>query len=288
MIASDSSSRPRTGKSDYTAHLGANSGGANGVYWVELLGPIEGGGVRIRNLAARGKQAVRAIEQLIEPELLFPLLRWSDVRRFSATPGGHILLSQDPATRAGIEEIAMRGQYPRTLAYLKRFRELLEGRAAYRRYQQAGPFYSMYNVGPYTVAPVKVVWRRMDRQINAAVVEEIADPLLGRRPAVPQETCVLVACDSTDEAHYVCAMLNSAVVNELVSSHSVCGGKGFGTPGMLDFVPLRQFQADDPRHTELAALSRQAHAMLLPLFQRVRGRGCRNGGRNAGRYPASH
>ena len=28
----------------------------------------------------------------------------------------------------------------------------------------------MYDVGPYTVAPIKVVWRRMDRRINAAVV----------------------------------------------------------------------------------------------------------------------
>jgi hypothetical protein len=123
----------------------------------------------------------------------------------------------------------------------------------------------MYNVGPYTVAPVKVVWRRMDRRINAAVVGEIEDPWLGRRPAIPQETCVLVACDSTDEAHYVCAMLNSAVVNELVSSHSVCGGKGFGTPGMLDFIPLRQFLPDNTQHAELAALSRQAHAVVLPF-----------------------
>ena len=48
----------------------------------------------------------------------------------------------------------------------------------------------------------KVVWRRMDRRINAAVVEAIDDPLLGRRPVVPQETCVLAACESADEAHY--------------------------------------------------------------------------------------
>ncbi len=140
----------------------------------------------------------------------------------------------------------MRQRYPRTWAYLERFRGLLASRAAYRRYQQRGPFYSMYNVGPYTMAPVKVVWRRMDRRINAAVVEEHDDPLLGRRPMIPQETCVLVACDSADEAHYVCAVLNSAVVNELVRACSVRGGKGFGTPGMLEFIPLGRFQATTP------------------------------------------
>ena len=249
----------RSGGADYAAHLGANTGGANGVYWVEILGAAEGG-VRIRNIAARGKHRIDAAERLLEPDLLYPLLRWSDVRRYGAAARSHIVLAQDPATRTGIREEVMRRQYPRTWEYLEGFHDLLASRAAYRRYQERGPFYSMYNVGPYTMAPVKVVWRRMDRRLNAAVVEEDDDPLLGRRPVIPQETCVLVACDSADEAHYLCAVLNSAVVNELVRASSVRGGKGFGTPGMLEFVPLGRFQPDNRRHGELAALSRTAHA----------------------------
>jgi hypothetical protein len=249
----------KSGAAEYVAHLGANSGGANGVYWVEILAVTERG-LLIRNVAARGKRRVEAVEHTIEPDLLYPLLRWGDVRRWAAVPRGHLLLAQDPAARTGIGEKVMRERYPHTWAYLERFRELLVARAAYRRYQQRGPFYSMYNVGPYTMAPVKVVWRRMDRRINAAVVEVHDDPLLGRRPVIPQETCVLVACDSADEAHYVCAVLNSAVVNQLVQASSVRGGKGFGTPGMLEFVPLRRFRSDNERHRELAELSRQAHA----------------------------
>ncbi len=327
---------------DYVAHLGANSGGANGVYWVEVL-EESGSGVLIRNLAARGKHPIEIVEHVIEPDLLYPLLRWGDVGRYSATPAAHLLLTQDPATRSGIDESVMRTKYPRTLAYLERFHELLARRAAYRRYQQGGPFYAMYNVGPYTVAPIKVVWRRMDRRINAVVVESCGVALKGHsspspgqrpgesgavdvtlssaqraksspngwpvgpldehdaprfpgrcpglgerlglrptellptgspprhfqagkmpapqvRPAIPQETCVLVACDSSEEAHYLCAMLNSAAVNELVAAHSVRGGKGFGTPGMFDFLPLRRYRPDDPRHVELAGLSRRAHA----------------------------
>ena len=99
------------------------------------------------------------------------------------------------------------------------------------------------------------------------MVPEIDDAWLGRRPVIPQETCVLVACDSADEANYVCAVLNSAIVGELVSSHSVRGGKGFGTPSMLDFIPLQRFQGDDPRHAELAALGREAHACPLVVSE---------------------
>ena len=153
----------------------------------------------------------------------------------------------------------MRGQYPKTYAYLERFSPLLSRRAAYRRYQERAAFYSMYNVGPYTVAPLKVVWRRMDRRVSAAVVEPLDDPVLGVRAVVPQETCVLVAAESLDEAHYLCAVMNSAVVGFLVTSHSVRGGKGFGSPGMLDFIRLRQFEPDNSLHQELAASSRQAH-----------------------------
>jgi len=246
------------GPSDYHAHLGANSGGANGVYWVTVLGGVSGG-VLVRNIIGRAKRSVDLVEHVVEPELLYPLLRWADVARYAARPSAHLLLVQDIATRRGIEEAAMRARYPKTYAYLKRFAPTLTRRAAYKRYQGGTAFYSMYNVGKYTVAPVKVVWRRMDRRINAAVLEELDDPLLGVRAVIPQETCVLVAAESRDEAHYLCAVLNGSVVSFLVASHSVRGGKGFGTPSMLDFVPLRRFEPNNPLHAELSASSRRAH-----------------------------
>ena len=117
----------------------------------------------------------------------------------------------------------------------------------------------MYDIGTYTVAPIKVVWRRMDRQITAAVVGELDDLYLGKRPVIPQETCVLIEAQSTNEAHYLCALLNSAVSNFIVKFHSVRGGKGFGTPSMLDYLRLRRFTASNPEHEELANLSRKAH-----------------------------
>ena len=247
------------GPSDYTAHLGANSGGANGVYWVTAIRRADGG-VLVRNAGEKGNRQVAAAEHVIEPQLLYPLLRWGDVARYRAVPSAAILLAQDVTTRSGIEQAVIEREYPRAYAYLQGFERLLSQRAAYRRYQGGKPFYSMYNVGPYTVAPIKVVWRRMDRRIRAAVVEEADDPLLGRRPVVPQETCVLIAIDAADAAHYVCAVLNSAIAGFLVAAHSVAGGKGFGTPGVLDFIRLRRFDPEDARHAELAALSRAAHA----------------------------
>lgn len=247
------------GASDYEAHLGVNTGGANGVYWLDVLGR-DGAGLRVRNCPERGRARLPQVEAVIEPGLVYPLVRWSDVRRWAAGPSGWIILAQDLTTRRGIDLATIKTQYPGTLRYLAQFEELLRARAAYRRYQGDAAFYSMYDVGPYTVAPHKVVWRRMDRRMEAAVVGEVDHPLLGRRPAVPQETCAFLAAGSADEAHYACAVLNSAVVDFLVRAHSVRGGKGFGTPSLLGVVRLVRYDPADPRHAELARMSRDAHA----------------------------
>ncbi len=83
------------GPADYTAHLGANSGGANAVYWLELQG--RGAcGVRVRNLVGKAKRRVEPVETEIEPGLLYPLVRWIDVDRWSARPSAYLLLAQDP------------------------------------------------------------------------------------------------------------------------------------------------------------------------------------------------
>ncbi len=250
----------RVGPSDYQAHLGANTGGANGVYWLSLVERAGADTVLVRNLPDQGKHRGPLVEHPVEAGLVYPLLRWGDVSRFRAVPNTYLLLVQDAHTRRGIDEAAMRQHYPNALAYLTRFRELLCRRAAYRRYQGDGPFYAMYNVGPYTLAPCKVVWRRMDRRISAAVVEPTEHPWLGLRPVIPQETCVLVATESSDEAYYLAAQLNSAIIGFLATAHGVRGGKGFGTPGMLEYLGIPRYHPASPEHHELAVLGRRAHA----------------------------
>ncbi len=251
---------PPTGPSDYQAHLGANTGGANGVYWVESVRKNESG-ILVRNLPKRSKRAIPQHEATVEPKLLYPLIRWRDLKRWQAVPGNHILLVQDLQTRTGLELQQMQRDFPQTLAFLKPFKSILTDRAAYRRYQDGHPFYSMYNLGTYSVAPIRVVWRRMDRRINAAVLQLLDDPLLGPRPPIVQETCVQVAVDSLDEAFYLAALLNSQPMHRRITSHSTVGAKSFGTPGMLSYTAIRRFDPDHEAHQTLATLGEEAHRL---------------------------
>jgi len=230
------------------------------VFWLRILSKIPGG-VLVQNVAEKSKRELVMIERTIEKNLLYPLIRWKDVSRYHAHPSVYILLAQDVESRTGIKEATMRRDFPKSYAYLKEFEDLLVRRAAYRRYQGRSAFYSMYDIGTYTLAPIKVVWRRMDRQINAAVVQEANDEFLGVRPVIPQETCVFIEVNSLAEAHYLCGLLNSSIVNFVAKSHSVRGGKGFGTPSMLDFLNIKEFKSDDALHKELSSLSRKAHKL---------------------------
>ena len=243
-------------KSDYTAILGANTGGANGVYWVEIISACTNGLVTVRNLAACAKQPLPVVEAEIEAELLYPLLRWRDVDRFSAAPSTWAIIVQDPAMRKGLSLETMQAKYPKTLTYLRQFETQLRNRAAYRKYLSDAPFYSMYNISRETFSPIKVVWRRMDTRIRAAVVQPFdasRDLSFAQgRPIIPQETCSMIAVSGLEEACYLAALLNSESVHRQVAASSVQGGKGFGSPGMLEHLVIQRFDKENETHIVLA------------------------------------
>ncbi|MCS7305919.1 MAG: hypothetical protein NZ602_12540 [Thermoguttaceae bacterium] len=304
------------GPADYVAYLGANTGGANEIFWFELLG-LEDGKVRLRpwKRNPQGRKSLsgscssgptpdtredlgscdrkpkisslahwlpncpssktslqvspptslpdEGTESLVlEPDLLFPLVRWQDVHRWHAQPSCWILLVQDPQRRRGLEPTWLQEYCPAVWRYLQRWEDRLRRRAAYQRYQPHAPFYSLYNVGLYTLSAFKVVWRRMDRQLRAAVLQPIETPW-GPRPIVPQETCCLIPTQTAQEAYYLSALLNSRWVNQLVEAVSLPGSKGFASPGMLRWIPLRRFDPRNARHQQLAELARSAHRLVL-------------------------
>ena len=146
------------------------------------------------------------------------------------------------------------------LEYLEQFREVLLARALYRRYHQAAgrPFYSQFNMAASAFAPYKVVWRRMTSDIAAAVISSWDGPL-GRKIVLPLETTAFIGVETADEAHYLCAYLNSNAVRSFVKSFSAAG-RGFGTPSTIARVRIPKFDPANEAHLALAAISLECHA----------------------------
>ena len=184
------------GKSDYKAYAGTCTW-LNGVYWISILKRLPNGDLLIENLHDVGKIKNEHVQATVEPDLVYPLLRGRDVQRWRAEPSAHIILAQDPQTRTGIPESEMKREYPKTYAYFKRFEEQLRQRSGYRKYfKPTDPFWSMYNVGPYTLAPYRVFWRQFLPELRMVLVEQVQDPFCGWRLPLTQHVVTLVVHQS--------------------------------------------------------------------------------------------
>jgi len=206
----------------------------------------------VRNLTEGAKRGVDQVTAEIEPDLLYPLLRGRDVRRWQAQPSAYLLMTQDPQTRRGLDPQIMQTLYPKTWAYLKRFEAILrerKSRGVSDMVAKGAPFYTMFAVGEYTFAPWKVVWGRIGNHLEAAVASQ----------SIPQETISFVACHNETEAHYIAALVNSIPFQFATHSYSQAGGKSFGSPHILENVCVPRFNAQHAVHSQLAALSQEAH-----------------------------
>jgi type I restriction-modification system DNA methylase subunit len=249
------------GKSEYIAHAGVCSGGANAVYWVNIVGRRPDGLVIISNITAGQKKEVESLQVAIEPDLLYPLLRGRDVKRWKAEPSAYILMVQDPVKRRGIDENELKTKYPKTYLYLKRFEKILRERSAFKRYftrksingriVETGPFYSMFDVGDYTFAPYKVVWRYIAADFICAVTLPFNE-----KPIIPNEKLILIACNNENEAYYICGLCNCSPTRFAVISYGV---ETQLAPHLIQNIHIPKFDPKNELHIYLAKLSLKAH-----------------------------
>ena len=254
------------GPSDYRAHEGVNTGGLNGCFWIRVLEKRPNGELLIENLHDVGKIKVERQQAVIEPDLVYPLLRGRDVKRWRAEPSAHIILANRTDKLAGVPESEMKRRWPKTYAYLKQFegdpekpeRGTLRGRSGYRQFfKPSDPFYSMYNVGPYTMGHIKVFWRAFIPQIRMVLCLPFNDPHLGQKVPLTQDVVTFCPFQNTDEAFFFSACGNSSPATMLHSVSST--GKSFGRPHILGTIRIPRFKKSDDTHMRLAELSRQCH-----------------------------
>jgi len=239
-----------------------------------------------------------------EPNSVFPAVRGRDIKRWWAEPEIYTLIAQDPKRRVGYEEEWMKINLPRTFAYLHRFKELLLSRPNYWKYFSKesvdskdsseklkehhkyvralgkrvrngkelyvfqvsnAPFYTMFNIGEQSFAPYKVVWKRMASDLEAAVLSRVETPI-GEKDAIPTDTTSLIPFTSEEEAHYVCAILNSSPVRFCVRSYS-SAGRGFGAPSIVKHFRIPKYVKGNESHQEISELSKKAYGLAKRYYE---------------------
>jgi len=121
-------------------------------------------------------------------------------------------------------------------------------------------FYAMYGIGEYTFAKYRVVWKRMASKMSAVVLSSIKTDF-GTKTLVSTDTTAFFAVDNKEEAHYLCAILNSEIVNDFIKSFS-SAGRGFGAPSVMNTFAIPRFNTSNKAHRKLAELSEEAHELV--------------------------
>jgi hypothetical protein len=248
------------GENAYKARRGASTE-PYGVFWLEVKQVLSDGDLIVRNLPEKGKRKIQQVEERIEHALVFPAVRGSDIERWNTTPGISVLMCQDPEKCEPYPEHQMKKEWPRTYGYLTKFKDTLlsRGSKTVRQFAERTAFYAMYGIGLYTVARYKVVWKRMASDIVAAVISHHKTPF-GYKTLIPTDTTSLFATGREDEAHYLCAIINSTPVRQFIKSFS-SAGRGFGAPSVMNHVGIPKFDSENELHQKLAQLSKTLHIL---------------------------
>jgi hypothetical protein len=245
------------GTAAYVARRGAGTD-PYGVFWLRVL-EVRDGVLAVENLPELGKRDVEKVSaQLIEPDLVYPAIRGSDIRRWAARPEISVLVTQDPATRRPYPAHDLRVRLPLTYQYLERFRDVLlsRGSATIRELAERTEPWAMFGIGEYTFAPYRVTWKRMASELVAAVLGTW-HTAYGPRLLVPTETTSFIPAQTIEEAHYLAAVLNAPPVRAYVLSFSA-PGRGFGAPSIMQQVALPAYNPANAVHAALSAAGARA------------------------------
>lgn len=252
-----------TGKSasEYKARLGIYSSPVS-IFWTKILKNVDSGHVLARNESEEGRSETSAgFEGQIEKEFIYPLVRGRDLDRWKYSPSKAVLIAhqkRENADKAVPEQILMQS-FPKTYSYFKTFERDLRARKNYIQYFDTtkAPFWSMFNVGPYTFAPYRVGWRYIDSDFRCAVISNFESPEIGRKTAVADGKIVIIPFERKNEAHFVCAVLNSSIVRHIVKQYAV--STQIATH-VTEFVRIPSFLAKEDIHSRLSSLSIECHS----------------------------
>jgi len=246
------------GRNPYRAVLGVRAE-PYGVFWLRVVSTRPDGRIVVENLHDRGKRKITPTATAIEPDLVYPAVAGGNLTRYGVHDRVYILLSQDPDRREPFPEEWMLDNVPLTHAYLSNFRDVLlsRGSRVVRELAQKTEFYAMYAVSAASLAPFRVTWKRMASRVEAVVLSNVATPF-GPKAMISTDTTSFIPTDDAEEAHYLCAVLNSAPVDSYIRSFS-SAGRGFGAPSVMQNIAIPRFDKRKRVHRLLADLSRRAH-----------------------------
>ena len=238
------------GPQHYKARKGVTTD-RNGIFWVKILGTKDGL-VQIQNQAEIGRtKGIPVHKTFVEPDHLFPLIRGRQLSPFRVEMDDlHIVLPQ--REMHGDPDLPV--AFPETYKFLRRFKDILEGRSSLRLFQKGKPYWSTWSTGPYTFSPFKVLWKEMPGgRFDAAYIGSVKDGELGMKLVIPDHKLYFIPVETEKEAAYLTAFLNSKTVAAAIDSYASQLSLG---GSVAEYLHLPDFSPKDADHKRISAIGK--------------------------------
>jgi type II restriction/modification system DNA methylase subunit YeeA len=234
------------------------------------------------------KKSVKQVEAAVEPDLVYPLVRGRDVKKWWVEFKDRYIILPVRQNGETIPHLEMKTKYPGTYDYFHKFLDELVKRSGepyktklkpYRKSplqvaeQKAPPFYWVFNAKP-SLAPYKVVWKNIAGAITgkaefscAAITDKIDDPYLGQKTIIPNVKLMLASVSTPEEAYYLAGVLNSTFVRSIVASYVI--ETGISTH-ILDIIKVPKLDPSNLTQRRIAELSKKAHKLARCIYAEVK------------------
>ena len=201
----------------------------------------------------------------LETVYLRPLIKGVNVSRFHVNEPEYIVAFpyDEDHYKVPLNKLTLLDNSPELLKYYEDNKQHLMAQTKYSDKiigDDAAPYYALARTGKYSHADWYVVFRDNTKWVSA-VVGKIETEWGGIKKPAFQNHCVSV-CEkadgtfiSEDEAHYICAILNTHIVEDYVMSTSDKRTFKIRIP-----VKIKEYDAENMVHVRLAELSKLAHS----------------------------
>lgn len=214
--------------------------------------------------SSKSKIPVSKKTPTLETKYLRPLIKGVYISRFHVDQPEYLVAFpyDENHCKVPLNKEVLLETSPELLKYYEKNKQYLMAQTEYSDKiigDSSAPYYALARAGKYNHADWYVIFRDNTKWV-ASVIGKIDTAWAGSKRPAFQNHCVSV-CEkadgsfiSEDEAHYICAILNSHIVENYVLSTSDKRTFKIRIPVRID-----EYNPNKPIHTRLAALSREAH-----------------------------
>lgn len=258
----------------YSGRKGIEPAGAKGVYLLEKPVRSRDGLLLIENCIERQRRKdflAKGINKgKVEETFVFPMLGGRNIGKWQVKSNEYILVPHTVEYKYGIPVQELDKIAPKTSEWLYFYHdELLASRMQNGKFFNPAtqPYYRLDNVGEYTYAPYKVLWKEQTGSMSAVVVGSYYESIPNadrdlfsedKTIVVDSKVLMLGLCDF-DEANYVCGILNAKDVVDIIDGYAISTNRGVD---VLKYLAIPKYDSTSDIHKNISKLSKNIHTEM--------------------------